>query len=301
MFLKKLLLKITDKKKYRNYKIESSLKEKLGVYKNKLEKKIINIQNNIKNKTEISLLHSGNLGDTLNSLPVVRELSKNHKCNFYIQAGKKIEVEYNDHPGGKIFLNKTMINKLMPLLKKQKFINHVDLFQNQEIDIDLDIFREMPINFNLDSVRWYFQVTGVHTDLTMPHLYAEDHKTIKNKVVILRSLRRQSHFINYKFMSKYNNLLFVGLEEEYKNLKKEVPNLEFYNCKDFLEMAEIIKSSKFFLGNLSFGYAMAEGLKVPRLLESCPDFPTMYPNGKNAFDFYFQEHFEKLFDNLYRL
>ena len=102
-------------------------------------------------------------------------------------------------------------------------------------------------------------------------------------------------------MSKYNNLLFVGLEEEYKNLKKEVPNLEFYNCKDFLEMAEIIKSSKFFLGNLSFGYAMAEGLKVPRLLESCPDFPTMYPNGKNAFDFYFQEHFEKLFDYLYRL
>ena len=110
MFLKKLLLKITDKKKYRNYKIESSLKEKLDIYKNKLEKKIINIQDNIKNKTEISLLHSGNLGDTLNSLPVVRELSKNHKCNFYIQAGKKIEVEHNDHPGGKIFLNKTMIN-----------------------------------------------------------------------------------------------------------------------------------------------------------------------------------------------
>ena len=34
---------------------------------------------------------------------------------------------------------------------------------------------------------------------------------------------------------------------------------KFYNCKDFLEMAEIINSSKLFIGNLSFGYTIAEG------------------------------------------
>ena len=66
-------------------------------------------------------------------------------------------------------------------------------------------------------------------------------------------------------------------------------------------MAQTIKSSKFFLGNLSFGYTLAEGLKVPRLLESVPEFPLVYPNGINAYDFYFQNHFEKLFDKLYNL
>ena len=80
-----------------------------------------------------------------------------------------------------------------------------------------------------------------------------------------------------------------------------MPNLEFYDCKDFLEMAQIIQTSKFFLGNLSLGYTLAEGLKIPRLLESSPDFPLVYPIAKNAYDFYFQVHFEKLFNVLYNL
>ena len=46
-------------------------------------------------------------------------------------------------------------------------------------------------------------------------------------------------YVNYK------NLIFIGTKDEYEDLKKEVPNLEFYDCKDFLEMAQIIKSSKF--------------------------------------------------------
>ena len=99
----------------------------------------------------------------------------------------------------------------------------------------------------------------------------------------------------------YENLLFVGTKKEFDDMKIVVNNLEFYDCKDFLEMAQIIKSSKLFLGNLSFGYTIAEGLKIPRLLESVPEFPLVYPNGKNAYDFYFQEHFEKLFSYLYYL
>ena len=66
-----------------------------------------------------------------------------------------------------------------------------------------------------------------------------------------------------------------------------------------MELAEIINNSKFFIGNLSFGYALAEALKVPRLLESGPNFPLVYPNGQNAYDFYFQYHFEKLVKELY--
>ena len=65
-------------------------------------------------------------------------------------------------------------------------------------------------------------------------------------------------------------------------------------------MASIIKSSKFFLGNLCFAYSIAEALKVPRILETCPDFPVVFPCGENAFDFYHQNHFENLFKNFNR-
>ena len=74
--------------------------------------------------------------------------------------------------------------------------------------------------------------------------------------------------------------------------------MEHYDCKDFLELASIIKNSKVFIGNLSFGYAIAEALKVPRLLESAPDFPLVYPNGSDGYDFYFQSHFEYLVKKL---
>ena len=83
------------------------------------------------------------------------------------------------------------------------------------------------------------------------------------------------------------------MQDEFDDLKKEIPNLQHHNCKDFLEMAEIIKSSKFFIGNQSMAYDLAEALKVPRLLEGCPYYPVIKPHGKNAYDFFYQVHFEK--------
>ena len=94
--------------------------------------------------------------------------------------------------------------------------------------------------------------------------------------------------------------MFVGIKEEYDDLKKQIPNLEFYEPKDFLEIAQIIKSSKFFIGNQSVCYPIAEALKVPRLLEASPEYPVVQPVGKDAFDFYFQPHFQKWFDYLYK-
>ena len=174
----------------------------------------------------------------------------------------------------------------------------MDIFKNEKIDINLNLFREFTINFNIDSVRWYFHITGIHAELDVPYLTNVGFHEIKEKIVIIRAKRRRNYLINYNFLKNYNNVLFLGLVDEYNELKKEIPNLEFFECKDFLEMAQIINSSKIFIGNLSFGFTLAEGLKKPRLLESGPAFPLVYPNGKDAYDFYFQSPFEK---NWFRL
>ena len=307
MYIKKLFYKLTNKDKHFYYKMNlrkaANIKQNVRLFKKEFKQKIINIQKSIENKKELSFLHYGHLGDVVNSLPVIKELSKTHKCNFYIQAKKPLEPNARHYKrfGDYVFLTEANVDMLLPLFMNQPYIHKVDKYTNQEIDIDLNLIREMPIDFNIDSVRWYSQLTGIHTDLSVPYIFAEPHDVIKNKVTIMRNVRRKNYFTNYKFLKKYKSLLFIGLNDEYKDLKKEVPNLEFYDCKDFLEMAQIIKSSKLFLGNLSFGYTIAEGLKIPRLLESVPEFPLVYPNGKNAYDFYFQEHFEKLFSYLYYL
>ena len=303
MFLKKFFYKIYNKKKYLDYKKKISVDKKIEILKSGFENEILKIKQAIKNNNEISFLHSGLLGDVINALPVIKELSKTHTCNLYLQSNKPLPkhmIGYK-HPGDSIWMTDRMVDMAIPLLRRQTYIKKAEKYKNQKININLDLFREMPINFNLDEVRWYFHLTGVHTDLTTPYLDVEPSDTIKNKVVIMRSTRRKNAFINYKFMQKYSELLFIGLKHEYEDLKREVSNLNFYEAKDFLEIAQIIKSSKFFLGNSSFGFTIAEGLKVPRLMESFPDFPAVYPNGGHGYDFYFQEHLEQRFDYLYNL
>ena len=56
------------------------------------------------------------------------------------------------------------------------------------------------MNLGLGSLRWYFQITGIHANLSEPTLSVETHKEIKNKVVIFRSARRNNFYINYKFL-----------------------------------------------------------------------------------------------------
>ena len=212
-----------------------------------------------------------------------------------MQLNKKNELYYHNHPAGDVMINNRMGEQLLPLLKKQKYLNSVNIFENQNIEIDLNLFREVPTNLYTHSIRWYSHLTGVPVDMEEIFLDVEEHESIKNKIVILRSPRYQNQFINFDFLKKKENLIFIGLKLEYDNLKQQLPHLNFYNCKNFLEMAQIIKSSKLFIGNMSLGFAIAEGLKVPRLLEACPDFPVVFPVGKNAYDFYHQIHFEKYF------
>ena len=310
MYIKKLFYKLTNKDKHFHYKMNvkkaASEKQNIEIFKVKLEQKIINIQKAIENKKELSFLHCGHLGDVICSLSIVKEISKTHKCNYYIQMEKPLAPNARHYKrfGDYVFLTKTNVDMLMPLLMNQPYIQKVDKYRNQEIDIDFNLIREIPTNFNLDCIRCYSQLTGVYTDLSIPYLFAEPHKIFKNKVAIIRSIERKNPLVNYKFLKKYDNLLFIGMNDEYEDLKKEVPNLEFYDCNDFLEMAQIIKSSKFFLGNLSLGNSIAEGLKVPRLVECGPNLAqsaTPYSSGKNAYNFYFQGHFEKWFNHLYYL
>ena len=123
----------------------------------------------------------------------LKELSKNSKCSLYLQVGKNLEDDAKNykHKGDKIYMTERMVKMVLPLLKNQNYINIVEIFNNQKIDIDLNLFRKMPMNFYLDDVRWYFHLTGVQVDLSQQYLFANEHQFIKKKIVIMRSTRRK--------------------------------------------------------------------------------------------------------------
>ena len=297
-FLTKLFLKTFNKKEYLSQKYAKNLKKNVDFYNRNIRKKIEDIEISLKTKKKLNFLHSGHLGDMIYSLPLIKELSKNYECNLYIQINKKMDLYYHNHPSGDVMINDKSANLMMPLLRSQAYLNNVKKYEKENIDINLDLFREMPFSLTFHSVRWYSHLTGTQINMEEKFLNLETNENFKDKIVIVRSPRYRNNFINYKFLKEVKNIVCVGLKDEYDDLKKDIKNLEFYDCKDFLEMAVIINSCKFFIGNLCFAYSIAEALKIPRLLETCPDFPVVFPIGKNAFDFYHQIHFEKYFDAL---
>tara|TARA_B100000575_G_C23076614_1_gene620151 strand:- start:462 stop:1382 length:921 start_codon:yes stop_codon:yes gene_type:complete len=287
--------KFFNKQAYLDLKNISRTESTVRIFKSKYEDQIDQIQNKIKNQSKLSFLHSGHIGDIINILPVIKELAKTHVCNLFINIDKPLDVYHHAHQAGNVYLNKKIFDMLEPLFKSQKYINEVNIYKNQSIDVNFDLIRDLPINLLFDNLRYGFQIAGVQPDITETYLDVEPHKNITNKIVILRSLRYKNQFISYNFIEKYNDTLFVGTRDEYVELKKEIKNLEFHDCNDFLEMAQIIKASRFFLGNSSVGIDLAEAVKIPRLLEACPGFPARQVHGSDAYDFYFQSHFEKFF------
>ena len=142
----KLWYKIFDNDKYQELKYKKSLDVWLKYYNSEIYNKILQIQENIKNNKDISFLHSGHLGDIIYSLPAIKKLSEDHNCKLYIQINKPMDLKYPNHPAGNFFLNDRLANMLMPLLKEQSYLKKVEIYNGQDIDVDLDFFRKIPIN-----------------------------------------------------------------------------------------------------------------------------------------------------------
>ena len=117
----KFWYKFFDKNEYQNLKYQAAQDDGVKYYNTEIYGKILEIEKKIKDNKELSFLHSGHMGDIIYSLPVIRELSKNHKCNLFIQINKPMVVKYQNHPSKNVFLDKRIVDLLLPLLKKQSY------------------------------------------------------------------------------------------------------------------------------------------------------------------------------------
>ncbi|MBM5788031.1 MAG: hypothetical protein FJ375_04860 [Pelagibacterales bacterium] len=289
---KKIYFKYFQKKKYFTLK-ENIRKKELLINFSKNLNVLEEVSKNLKKKN-ISFLHSGHIGDIICALPLLKYLGKKSKITIYLNHKNSKNFQ-----GQERMLNYKSIKMLLPLLKKQKFILKAEVFKNQKIDINLDYFRKLPINFNIDPRKYYGFLTGLKLNYENKCLILNKIKNSKKKIIIMRSLRRQNPLIDYSFLNTYPNIYYLGLKDEFEDLKKKIPSLIFYNCKNFLELGIIINSCKIFIGNSSLGFALAEALKVTRLLEYDPLHPMIDPIGKKSHVFFHQKDFENSFKRLY--
>jgi hypothetical protein len=284
----RLYLKWKDFEAYKDYKFHRQIQNKPPV----------NLDHPFKKETHFK--HSGNSGDIIYSLPAVYALSKNGHAYLHLNLNQKSIVQHKFHPLGNVMMNDKVVNMLKPLLLHQSEIQGCEIYENQAIDYDLDLIRRYPIRQDKGSIsRWYFNIFNIFSNLGNPWLVAPKNNDFADHIIIARSHRYRAPGIDYKFLKKYPKKIFIGVPEEYEDMKQQLPELEYLPVKDFLEMAAIINGCRLFIGNQSFPFSLAEGLKVNRLLELYYAAPNVIVEGNGGHDFYFQEHFEKAVEVLY--
>lgn len=288
-FIEKWILRQRDYDQYKNYKWTARLAR---------TKVFNNFDYPVKDAYHFK--HSGNAGDIIYSIPTALAIAGNAKIHYHLSLGMKGIYGKSPHPLGNAMLNEKMVAMLSPLLTAYPQIASCTIYQPADtIDIDLDLVRSHPVNMGAGHIaRWYFHVFAVNADLGKPWLFANPDTSLKDTIVIARSQRYRQPGIDYSFLKKYPNLLFVGVEEEWKEMQQVLPGIIYRPVKDFLELAQVIAGSRLFIGNQSFPFSIAEGLKAKRLLEVFWRAPNVIPEGPTGFDFYFQPQFEHLVEKL---
>jgi hypothetical protein len=246
---------------------------------------------------EVTFKHSGNAGDVIYALPAMRALSRGRPAKLFLRLDMPINGwSEKEHPLGKAGLTADMVRMLKPLLEQQPWLTTVQIHQDEPVNYDLDVFRQVPnIAGGLGNIaHWYFWLFGVSADLSQPWLAVRPAPAAGKKIVLARSARYRNPGIHYEFLRARGEIDFVGTRSEFAEMQQVLPQLRHAECSDFLELARIIKSARFFIGNQSFPYAVAEALKVPRLLEVCPQFPDVIPTGAHTGEAFFQPNFERL-------
>jgi hypothetical protein len=304
--LSKLLLKYTNRDQYKEYKWELANYKKEEFNNYFTGKQRLNTLEKIKefcaSNSEININHSGNAGDIIYALATLKRIHEltGVNINLYLKISQpRAMPKHMSHPLGTVMLNQKMVDLLAPLVLSQNYINRCETYNGQQIHIDLDFFRSKLIPVDRGNIaRWCGYLTGVTPQLWKNWLTVEPDKTYANTIVLARSERYRNISINYAFLQKYSEVVFIGVASEYEDMRKSIPNLKWVQVDDFLKLAQIIAGCKFFIGNQSFPFSIAEGLKVPRILELYYEIANVIPEGENAYDFFFQEHFESLVNEL---
>jgi hypothetical protein len=302
----KLWLKYTDRPKYKQYKWEHKNYGQEEVNNYFIGNDRLNTQDKIvelcKTVTTLNIVHSGNAGDVIYALPTIKKIYEvtGISINLYLKTGKPLVLSgYAAHPLGTVMLNEKMVNLLAPLINAQSYIATCEIYNGQQIHVDLDFFRAKLFSLdNTNIARWCSYITGVTPQLWKSWLTVDADQSYANTIIVARSERYRNSFVDYSFLKNYDNLVFIGVEAEYEDMRKAIPNIKWVQVDNFLQLARIIAGCKLFIGNQSFPFSIAEALKVPRILEIYYHTANVIPEGPNAHDFFFQDHFESLVKEL---
>ena len=224
--------------------------------------------------------HSGDLGDIIYSLPFIKAVGG----GMLILSSDYSEMEIRSP----MTLQKA--HALNELLVGQDYIFDVQAAVRKPCDIDYDLneFRRSFVRWGRGEFDKQQQNVIRHTALTqlyrnslnpnmpenfdqLPWLKFKEKIVIEDCPIVINRTERyhRDNFPWEEIVKEYGNrMVFVGLQHEYNDFIAKFGYVKYYHTSSFLKLAHLINGSKMFIGNQSFPYSLAEGMKVNSIQET---------------------------------
>ena len=211
------------------------------------------------------------MGDVLYSLYYATHLTQGKPFNFLLRANVR---DYCDPSGRRYLMERKDADFMSPLLAYQPYIDRVFIAENErEIPQDsfmLDKFRLNMYGIIGKEIRtWYY---GVRENIppgefTRKVLSAPETYSPRDKFAICFTQRYREAFDVEPVLREYaDDLVFVGLPEEYRDFCRECFPVEYKPVENALDLLSFLQSCRGFIGNVSGTFALAECSKIPRIL-----------------------------------
>jgi hypothetical protein len=201
-----------------------------------------------------TFLHGGCRGDIIYSLPAVIALGGGH----YVLDG------WHD---------------MHPILDQQPYIRGVSQYTRQHIDYD---FRPYAHDWqvkrrHLAQTHWSVLGGVKPLDLSQPWL---DVPPVPTTEIVVQVSPRWPGVMSLEILHDYRDrAAFIGLPEEYDALN--IP-MECIPPSDIMTFAGRIRAAKLFVGNQSFGFSLAEAMKIPRIVTPNHEWRNCKPQSANG-------------------
>jgi hypothetical protein len=203
-------------------------------------------------KKDLHFLHSGDIGDIIAGLPVMKAAGGGR---LFLTTSKETPKTGYDR-----------LRMLIPLLAAQPYLKSVALHRGEPIDVDFTTHRSTGVTYGnlcVNQAAW----AGVDTDRFSPWLEKPE-CTDTGLIVICRSGRHHGR-LNWQSIVEHfkDKLIFMGLEEEHQKFCKHYGQVCFFKPPDFLKAARFIAGSHAVISNQTSFWWIAEGMKHKRVLE----------------------------------
>ncbi len=230
-----------------------------------------------------SFRHSGDLGDLLHGLSILKTLKGPHE--LYLVNRRTVP------PFTRNILKQERV--VRPLLEAQPYISKVE-FSEHPVDYDMTMFRRfhhVARSLAEAQIMHFNDIgnTNLAVDLTKPWLTTGKDRKPSGHVVLSRTSRYHNDKFPWKKVVEFygDKARFVGTRQEHDDFCAEFGYIPYTETRTLLNLAEVIHNSSLFIGNQSCPMAIAIGLGHPFIQEVCDEVPDCIykrDNAKYCFD-----------------